>query len=188
MCSQKTVKGKEKLEYNIFHANIPRPQLKFKTPPDNVEAHPWRPLLKEKPHAMVALEQSFALDENGEENLELPQNPYQYEIIHSMYPPHLHKVEDPIPPVPLEDNDVTWVDNMSIFLSMLEELKQATEIAVDLEHHDYRSYHGLVCLMQISTRNQDWIIDTLELREELIALNQVFTDPNIIKVTNPPTY
>lgn len=65
---------------------------------------------------------------------------------------------------------------------MLNDLKQATEIAVDLEHHDYRSYHGFVCLMQISTRKQDWIVDTLELREELIALNEVFTDPNIVKV------
>jgi exosome complex exonuclease RRP6 len=65
---------------------------------------------------------------------------------------------------------------------MLNDLKQTTEIAVDLEHHDYRSYHGFVCLMQISTRKQDWIVDTLELREELIALNEVFTDPNIVKV------
>ena len=68
---------------------------------------------------------------------------------------------------------------------MLDELKKAKEIAVDLEHHDYRSYHGFVCLMQISTRKQDWIVDTLELREDLIALNQVFTDPKIVKVFNP---
>jgi exosome complex exonuclease RRP6 len=68
---------------------------------------------------------------------------------------------------------------------MLNELKNATEIAVDLEHHDYRSYHGFICLMQISTRQQDWIVDTLELREELVALNQVFTNPNIVKVPSP---
>ena len=68
---------------------------------------------------------------------------------------------------------------------MLEELKKSTEIAVDLEHHDYRSYYGFVCLMQISTREKDWIIDTLELREDLIALNEVFADPNIVKVSLP---
>jgi len=65
---------------------------------------------------------------------------------------------------------------------MLKQLKKAKEIAVDLEHHDYRSYHGFVCLMQVSTREQDWIVDTLELREELVTLNEVFTDPNIVKV------
>jgi exosome complex exonuclease RRP6 len=86
--------------------------------------------------------------------------------------------------VPLEDNDVIWVDDLPTFKKMLNDLKQANEIAVDLEHHDYRSYHGFVCLMQISTRKQDWIVDTLELREDLIALNEVFANPNIIKV--PP--
>jgi len=74
------------------------------------------------------------------------------------------------------------VDNTSSLQAMLKELRQASEIAVDLEHHDYRSYYGFVCLMQISTRTQDWIVDTLELREELIALNEVFTDPQIVKV------
>jgi exosome complex exonuclease RRP6 len=55
---------------------------------------------------------------------------------------------------------------------MLAELKTVKEIALDLEHHDAHSYHGLVCLMQISTRNKDWIVDTLKpWREELHVLN-----------------
>jgi exosome complex exonuclease RRP6 len=66
---------------------------------------------------------------------------------------------------------------------MLQELKQATEIAVDLEHHDTHSYIGLVSLMQISTRDKDWIVDPLKpWRENLQCLNEVFTDPNIVKV------
>lgn len=65
---------------------------------------------------------------------------------------------------------------------MLEKLKVASEIAVDLEHHDYRSFGGFVCLVQISTRDEDFVVDTLSLREELIVLNEVFTDPNIVKV------
>jgi exosome complex exonuclease RRP6 len=66
---------------------------------------------------------------------------------------------------------------------MLEELKNAKEIAVDLEHHDFRTYTGLVCLMQISTRERDWIVDTLQpWRHKLEVLNEVFADPAIIKV------
>jgi len=66
---------------------------------------------------------------------------------------------------------------------MLAELKTAKEIAVDLEHHENRSYVGLVSLMQISTREKDWIVDTLKpWREDLQILNEVFTDPKIIKV------
>ena len=66
---------------------------------------------------------------------------------------------------------------------MLQELKQAKEIAIDLEHHDTRSYIGIVSLMQVSTRDRDWIVDTLKpWRRRLQRLNEVFANPNIIKV------
>ena len=66
---------------------------------------------------------------------------------------------------------------------MLSELKKAKEIAIDLEHHDTHSYVGLVSLMQISTRERDWIVDTLKpWREDLQVLNEVFADPKILKV------
>ena len=66
---------------------------------------------------------------------------------------------------------------------MLSELKTAKEIAIDLEHHDVHSYIGLVSLMQISTREKDWVVDTLKpWRGELQILNEVFTDPKILKV------
>jgi exosome complex exonuclease RRP6 len=69
---------------------------------------------------------------------------------------------------------------------MLAELKMAKEIAVDLEHHDSRSYIGLTSLMQISTRDKDWIVDTLKpWREDLQILNEVFADPKVLKVTQP---
>jgi len=65
---------------------------------------------------------------------------------------------------------------------MLQTLTAVTEFAVDLEHHSYRSYLGFLCLMQISTRVHDYIIDLLTLRDDIEQLNQVFTDPNIVKV------
>lgn len=61
-------------------------------------------------------------------------------------------------------------------------LKVAREIAIDLEHHDYRTYAGFVCLMQISTRDEDFVVDTLALHDELEVLNEVFADPAIVKV------
>lgn len=66
---------------------------------------------------------------------------------------------------------------------MLEELKSAREIAIDLEHHDQHSYIGIVSLMQISTREKDWIIDTLKpWRQALQMLNEIFANPQILKV------
>ena len=84
---------------------------------------------------------------------------------------------------PPEQEQATFVDTEVGVYTMLADLKNATEIAVDLEHHDLHTYRGLVSLMQISTREKDWIIDTLQpWREKLQVLNEVFTDPNIIKV------
>lgn len=65
---------------------------------------------------------------------------------------------------------------------MLGKLRQAQEIAVDLEHHRHRSFNGFVCLMQISTRRDDFIVDTLTLREEMEELNEIFTNPDVLKV------
>ena len=68
-------------------------------------------------------------------------------------------------------------------MSMLQELRMAKEIAVDLEHHDEHSYIGIVSLMQISTRDKDWVVDTLKpWRRELQILNEVFADSKILKV------
>lgn len=94
---------------------------------------------------------------------------------------------------PFESTTATLVDTPEALAAMLAELKTAKEIAIDLEHHDSRSYIGLVSLMQISTRNKDWIVDTLKpWRRRLECLNEVFADPNILKVNqckrSPPEF
>lgn len=54
---------------------------------------------------------------------------------------------------------------------------------VDLEHNQYRSFQGLTCLMQISTRTEDFIVDTLKLRIHVGPyLREVFKDPTKKKV------
>lgn len=99
------------------------------------------------------------------------------------YPDRLFQVQDPISPQPDETTSATWVDTYEGVLAMLEELKEAKEIAVDLEHHDFRTYIGLVSLLQISTREKDWVVDTLKpWRHKLQVLNEVFADPTIVKV------
>jgi hypothetical protein len=46
-----------------------------------------------------------------------------------------------------------------------------------------RSFQGFTCLMQVSTRTQDWLVDALALRGELgAALGPVFSDPGVVKV------
>lgn len=85
--------------------------------------------------------------------------------------------------MPIDKTPVIFVDTEEGVIDMLSELKSAREIAIDLEHHDARSYFGLLSLMQISTRSKDWVIDTLKpWRHSLQILNEVFADPKILKV------
>ena len=92
---------------------------------------------------------------------------------------------DPITPLPFETTSAIFVDTLEAVHVMLEELKGALEIAIDLEHHDEHSYFGIVCLMQISTRSKDWLVDTLKpWRHDLQILNEVFANSNILKVSN----
>ena len=89
-------------------------------------------------------------------------------------------------PASLADTQATWVATVDAFQFMLSKLRKATEIAVDLEHHSYRSYSGFLCLMQISDREEDWVVDLLAVRDEVESLNEVFTDPGIVKVSFYP--
>jgi ribonuclease D len=57
-----------------------------------------------------------------------------------------------------------------------------TELAIDLEAHSFRSFQGFTCLMQLSTRSHDFLVDTLALRPHLHVLNRVFADPAVVKV------
>lgn len=110
-------------------------------------------------------------------------HPYETEILDLQYPDSVYTKAEPIMYLPVETTSATFVDTEEGVMEMLEELKTATEIAVDLEHHDARSFVGLVSLMQISTRKKDWIVDTLKpWRQKLQVLNEVFADPKIVKV------
>ncbi|KAL8925164.1 MAG: hypothetical protein Q9208_003669 [Pyrenodesmia sp. 3 TL-2023] len=162
--------------------NILKPQRLFRKVPHNDDTTPFKPLLTSKPNATVPLEQSLVLAPQPDGSMQYKQ-PYETEISQAIYPATAYVQSDPIPFSPFESTDATWVDTPEAVHDMLQDLRKAKEIAVDVEHHDVHSYVGLVSLLQISTRERDWIVDTLvPWREDLQALNEVFTDPRIIKV------
>ncbi|APA14304.1 hypothetical protein SS1G_11882 [Sclerotinia sclerotiorum 1980 UF-70] len=170
------------LDNSLRTQNLVKPQLAFEMKPDNEDTSPWLPLLKTKPHAKVPLEDSLGMITNDYDQKQY-RHPYETEILQLQYPSAMFEKAEPINYLPVESTSATFVDTYEGVLEMLEELKGAKEIAVDLEHHDTRSYVGLVSLMQISTREKDWIVDTLKpWRQQLQVLNEVFADPCIIKV------
>ncbi|KAB2102496.1 Exosome complex exonuclease [Alternaria gaisen] len=161
---------------------IAKPQLKFEHLPANYESGGFRPLVTAKPHAKIPLEKCLETfkDKRGREQYP---HPYQTEIETYEYPSTVYEYSEPQQYPPFESTTATLVDTPEALATMLSELKTAKEIAIDLEHHDNRSYIGMVSLMQISTRDKDWIVDTLKpWRRKLECLNEVFADPNILKV------
>lgn len=82
----------------------------------------------------------------------------------------------------MEKTPLIYVDDEKSLNSLLRDLLVEKVFAVDVEHHSYRTFQGITCLLQISTRKCDYIIDTLVLRDKLEMLNEAFTKPDIVKV------
>ena len=63
---------------------------------------------------------------------------------------------------------------------MVAQLGDSQELAVDLEHHSFRSFQGFTCLMQLSDRRADFVIDVLKLRHHIgPLLTPLFADPQV---------
>ncbi|KAG2758055.1 hypothetical protein P692DRAFT_201757232 [Suillus brevipes Sb2] len=186
-----------RLDPALQHAShLPKPQLLFNTKVDNRNESPYIPsrTIKHKWCARVPLGYTFHDQDGGggmddEEKQKLSAHPYYYELTHPTFPTHLFRpTPTTILPSSLTGTDVSkhvYVSTPSTLLSMATKLKAAKEIAVDLEHHSYRTYRGFLCLMQISTREEDFIIDLLvpSVRDSINnALGEIFADPEIVKV------
>jgi len=83
---------------------------------------------------------------------------------------------------PVEETDLIYVDTLEALQRMRETLNTQDLFGFDLEHHGERSYEGFTCLMQISTRSADYVIDTILLREHIHILKEPFENFKIVKV------
>lgn len=163
----------------ITAKNIMRPQVNFTVPVDNSNS-PFVPRLKDKPNSLKPL--AILPEYDDEKNVVSYLHPYEVEI--EKFDPTLELLKEVEPQVTTDivTAEYNYVDTEKKLVDMLNELRSVKEIAVDLEHHSYRTFLGITCLMQISTRSKDYIIDTIALREELHILNEVFTNPKVVKV------
>ncbi|CAH2046625.1 unnamed protein product [Thlaspi arvense] len=110
----------------------------------------------------------------------------------------------PVKPLPLEGTpfkpveEVNDLKDLAAKLSSVEEFSVTlfgggcmkfdyvmsfVHLTVDLEHNQYRSFQGLTCLMQISTRTEDYVVDTFKLWNHIgTYLRDIFKDPKTKKV------
>ncbi|XP_010510019.1 PREDICTED: protein RRP6-like 3 isoform X1 [Camelina sativa] len=75
-----------------------------------------------------------------------------------------------------------WVETESQLKELAEVLAKEKVFAVDTEQHSLRSFLGFTALVQISTHEEDFLVDTIALHDAMSILRPVFSDPNICKV------
>lgn len=85
--------------------------------------------------------------------------------------------------LPLDATPLIVVDTRQGLIDMVNDiLNNTTEFAMDLEHHNKESFLGFTCLIQISTRYIDYIVDPIKLRGDIQMLNKVTCNPAILKI------
>ncbi|GAB4857231.1 hypothetical protein Ancab_015138 [Ancistrocladus abbreviatus] len=88
-----------------------------------------------------------------------------------------------VKPPRMENAPFKLIEEVKDLKHLAVKLRSVNEFAVDLEHNQYRSFQGLTCLMQISTRTEDFVIDTLKLRVHVGPyMRELFKDPTKKKV------
>ncbi|KAK9812461.1 hypothetical protein WJX73_001618 [Symbiochloris irregularis] len=170
-------------------ATIPKPQKGFVKAPDNSNS-PFVPYwsLSEESQGKIA---SQAPGSNGAKSQRLQrlgvagnQLPHAHLLSNLVYPDAQLSHSTPQMPQALDDTPFTLVTTPEELQSMAEHLATCSEIAVDLEHHSLRTFQGITCLLQLSTREQDFVVDVIGDLWDLIgpALAPVFADPKVVKV------
>ena len=109
-------------------------------------------------------------------------HPYAAELATLSYTEEMLGPVQPTLYAPLEETPLVWVDTVAGLTDLISALEDVPVVAIDLEAHSYRSFQGFVCLMQVSTRSTDYLVDTLALRSEMHLFNKITADPRVVKV------
>ncbi|MCP9262205.1 Exosome component 10 [Dirofilaria immitis] len=169
-----------------------KPQVVFGIKVDNSVAE-FKSKLKEKHHAMENSVRNLQFVDNdndctksitwsSDEGMSL--HPYYKELSRFKVPERQLTVGITESLKTLSDTELRYIDTVEELKTLRDTLNKEQEFSVDLEvsHNAQRSFLGLTCLMQISTRQTDYIIDPFPLWNDMHILNEPFTDPNILKV------
>ncbi|CAB3410955.1 unnamed protein product [Caenorhabditis bovis] len=186
LLAQKFQERKEEAAQMIVHE---KPQKTYDIVVDNSEA-PFISKLREKHNAIERKPGIVIVDEDESGKQEWADNtddvevehPYSLELLNFKPPANQRASKEPIKFKPIKDTPLTMVDTLEKLEMLRETLNEVNEFAVDVEHNSARSYLGLTCLIQISTRNEDFIVDPFPIWNEMHILNDPFTNPKILKI------
>ena len=92
------------------------------------------------------------------------------------------QIQDATSPTPY-----SWIDNPDSFGQMVQALKTVDRLAIDTEADSLYHYYEKVCLLQISTETETFVVDPLALRD-LGILASIFADSKVEKVFHAAAY
>ena len=87
----------------------------------------------------------------------------------------------------LQNTELVRVDQPNTLHDIAKEITQSDILAVDTESNSLYAYQEQVCLIQFSTREKDYLIDTLAL-DDLAVLGPIFQSDQILKVFHAAEY
>lgn len=81
----------------------------------------------------------------------------------------------------------SMINNDAALQQLVKSLKQENLLAVDTESNNMYAYEGRTCLIQLSTRKADYIIDPLAIKD-MQPLGEIFSNPKIEKIFHAAEY
>jgi len=80
-----------------------------------------------------------------------------------------------------------WVDSAEALAELCAELSDVDEVAIDMEADSYYSYREKVCLIQVSAKGKDWLVDPLA-GFSLDRFGELLADPTKCKLFHDGEY
>ncbi|ETW58464.1 hypothetical protein PFMC_05564 [Plasmodium falciparum CAMP/Malaysia] len=78
------------------------------------------------------------------------------------------------------------IDNKNDLINMINNIKlnyEEKKISIMIKVNYKRTYRGFTSIIMIGTNNMNYIIDVFNMFEDLYIINDITTDPNILKIT-----
>lgn len=83
---------------------------------------------------------------------------------------------------------VRFVTRTQDLENAIDEWRAAGVLGIDTESNSFFAYHDRLCLVQISTEAYDYIVDPFELGDALLRINDLLSDPAVVKVFHSAEY
>lgn len=80
-----------------------------------------------------------------------------------------------------------WIDQPDAFARAMENLREAPALGVDTEANSFFAYRERVCLIQISTEEEDFLVDPLA-GLDLAPFGEILADTRVVKIFHDGEY